>query len=608
MKKIITIALFLCFSSLAHAATNITTPTVSGHWTLAGSPYNIFNNVAVATGQSLIIDPGVEVVFQGFFSLKVNGAIISSGTSALPIVYRANDTSGWNDRYSVSGGWAGVVCEHSDSLRFEYCDVLNMKFAQDSGYGFSVINSNINIKNCNFYNNSIQSPLLGGILIWSLVHFEGSAVNISSCKFYNNYTTCELLRIEGHSLGASIVDCRFYDNAIAAYHGAGYIVSIRNNAIQFRNNETYNNKSSGGVFLSMNSGGQNVSLDRNRFYGNESNDAAISCFGGRTIIENNYICNNRDDSSDCGLSNGGGGIHISGFSSVDTFTFFVRNNIVANNFSTEWTGGIFIAECNAEIINNTVVNNSSTHSGGAICVTVDSAYHALFKTNRLTIRNNIFYGNTVSSITPSRDIYIIALSKLYLSCDHNWMQKGVGDNTFFMCSATGSVLIVGDTSDNFIGVNPGLNNPTHTADVNESAWNADFSLVASSQCINSGVVVPNIGYADYANNYRIFGTTIDIGAYEYGSNPFPLIAPLANPAKPANIVAYPNPASNLLFVTTAEVNGTLQLLDISGRQVAEQKVSTTTTAFDIHSIARGVYLAAWTNPGGEVQVQRVIVQ
>src|ERR1035441_6757608 len=60
MKKVSCILLLLCCAVFVNASTSITTPNVSGHWTLAGSPYEVFNNITVNAGQSLIIDPGVE--------------------------------------------------------------------------------------------------------------------------------------------------------------------------------------------------------------------------------------------------------------------------------------------------------------------------------------------------------------------------------------------------------------------------------------------------------------------------------------------------------------------------------------------------------------------
>src|SRR5690606_21790140 len=60
-----------CFiNTLAFAATNVSGGMLaSAHWTLSGSPYKIMGNVIVADNDTLVIDPGVVVEFQGKYKL-----------------------------------------------------------------------------------------------------------------------------------------------------------------------------------------------------------------------------------------------------------------------------------------------------------------------------------------------------------------------------------------------------------------------------------------------------------------------------------------------------------------------------------------------------------
>ena len=55
--------LFIIISAAVTAQTNITTTTVTGVWTLAGSPYLVQNYINIPAGQSLTIEPGVAVKF-----------------------------------------------------------------------------------------------------------------------------------------------------------------------------------------------------------------------------------------------------------------------------------------------------------------------------------------------------------------------------------------------------------------------------------------------------------------------------------------------------------------------------------------------------------------
>lgn len=72
---------------------------MSGAWTLADSPILIEGSITVPAGQTLVIEPGVEVIAQSWYKLTVNGTLVAEGTEEAPIRFGATD---------ASPGWLGI--------------------------------------------------------------------------------------------------------------------------------------------------------------------------------------------------------------------------------------------------------------------------------------------------------------------------------------------------------------------------------------------------------------------------------------------------------------------------------------------------------------------
>ncbi len=60
-------------------------------WTLSGSPYAITGNVTISNGTTLTIEPGVEIKFDGNFSLLINGSLYAVGTNDKWITFTSNN-------------------------------------------------------------------------------------------------------------------------------------------------------------------------------------------------------------------------------------------------------------------------------------------------------------------------------------------------------------------------------------------------------------------------------------------------------------------------------------------------------------------------------------
>jgi hypothetical protein len=156
-------------------------------------------------------------------------------------------------------------------------------------------------------------------------------------------------------------------------------------------------------------------------------------------------------------------------------------------------------------------------------------------TGRIYMKNNIFYN-------PE------SVDEIYL---YSSAAYGINSNVYLDYNN----IRGGESSIN----NPYSNNHVYYADTNITAdplfsslepGNSLFAMLsASSPCINSGIPdttgVDILPY-DLAGNWRVWNNRIDMGCYEYGSEPWVTIDDPIAPAVPINsLVAYPNPFSGL---------------------------------------------------------------
>lgn len=148
-------------------------------WTLANSPYLISSNVTVQTGVRLTIEPGVTVLFDGFYKIDVNGGLTADGTEEDPILFTSNRGPGtqfpadWQTVFLAASGLSSVI----DHCRFEFAvRGLSMKDnnvpISHSEFEFNVIGLEItrtstsSIEDNVFTNNTQYGILLLSDIVW----------------------------------------------------------------------------------------------------------------------------------------------------------------------------------------------------------------------------------------------------------------------------------------------------------------------------------------------------------------------------------------------------------------------------------------------------------
>lgn len=85
-------------------------------WQKSGSPYIIEENVLVQAEASLIIEPGVQVLFRGRFSIVVKGSLLASGTESENIIFTVLDSN-------IPQNWNKILLEGYSPSRLEWCRI-----------------------------------------------------------------------------------------------------------------------------------------------------------------------------------------------------------------------------------------------------------------------------------------------------------------------------------------------------------------------------------------------------------------------------------------------------------------------------------------------------
>ncbi|KAA3620876.1 MAG: T9SS C-terminal target domain-containing protein [Bacteroidetes bacterium] len=197
--------------------TEIPEGPVSGLWRADCSPIMITGDIWIPDGETLIIEPGVEVIFRDHYKFDIQGQLLAEGTPDAMITFTAEDSvTAWNGLRFID------IPTTNDTSKLVYCKIR---------FGFP------------------QGPLDihksgGGILLKSV-----DKVIISHCEITDNRTFGDLNTGGG---GIGIMDCSplisnnfISKNDAAGGHGGG-IALISNANPVIINNIIFNNSAFGG--------------------------------------------------------------------------------------------------------------------------------------------------------------------------------------------------------------------------------------------------------------------------------------------------------------------------------------------------------------------------
>jgi hypothetical protein len=378
--------IFFIYSNLT-AQTSIPGGTVSGTWTVSGSPYHIMGSIMVPNDSTLNIEPGVTVNFQGAYKLYVQGRVIAIGIQTDTIHFTCDNTA---------NGWRGIrfenTPENNDTTKFSYC-----KFQYGKAYGETPEDNGGALYFNNFSKIIIENSRISNCAAWT---YGGGIYLIDS----NPIITGNIISNNSADRGGGIycinsnpvISNNNISNNSASRFGAG--IYSKNSNSEINNNIISNNSApndGGGIHCRDG----NSTIVNNTIYNNTAfNGGGILCVLGNSLIDGNTIYNNY-------ASANGGGVYCHNGTVTNNLIFDnsaarcgglycshsqVSNNVISNNHSTESSGGISCwHDCsisfnlitnnsapkgggigsyvNSVITNNTISNNSASYGGGICC-------------------------------------------------------------------------------------------------------------------------------------------------------------------------------------------------------------------------------------------------
>ena len=283
---------------LGGADTYIAGP-VSGNWSLLGSPYQVLADIEVPGGQTLTIDPGVSVIFNGNYKFIVHGTLSAVGSEGDSILLTHHIPH-------ASFTWKGIYFEVAQGVsELAYC-IIEWGYAQGivgqpdaKGGAAHVYNSTVNIHHCRISDNKAD------------VKGAGICLNGASGAIYANTIINNTSMGDGGGVFAEFCsDTYLQGNWISgnsAEKGAGVQFVYNGGALE-ENVITYNTatfSNGGGIYLEHSSPAivGNV-INHNSSTGTNSG-SGIYCYStSNPMILYNEICANNHSGVYCATTSG----------------------------------------------------------------------------------------------------------------------------------------------------------------------------------------------------------------------------------------------------------------------------------------------------------------
>ncbi len=293
-------SLLLSLIIILLATNNNAQTTVSGNqqgvWSKGDSPFLVVGEITVNSGDTLLIESGVTVEFQGHYKFNVLGKLIARGAVNDSIFFIPADTS---------IGWGGIRFTNASGVSllnycsFKYGKTSPSDYPDNHGGAAVLINSDAIFNHSLFaYNDATGDDDGMGGAIYGINTGSASQTltRFANCTFLSNHAFGEGGAIKFSSDLNSLIDsCVFINNNCNYGGGAISFYSVYKTRIKnslFANNFT--EYGSGGATQAMGNGNI-IYITNSTFYGNQARhgDGGAMYFAySQTEIVNSIIREN----------------------------------------------------------------------------------------------------------------------------------------------------------------------------------------------------------------------------------------------------------------------------------------------------------------------------
>ena len=178
-------------------------------WLASDNPHEITANVTVNNLVTLTLEPGVEVYFNGNYSIIVNGALSAEGTEDNLIIFT---------RGAGISNWASLSFYAGAGGTFDHCII---EWA--GSYGISAINCSLSVSNCTIRHNNYG------------IYTDTINPNLTNNIIENNATGLRISNYSSPTVGANNV---FKDNDTGLYFNDCMNPTVAETAV-IEDNATY---------------------------------------------------------------------------------------------------------------------------------------------------------------------------------------------------------------------------------------------------------------------------------------------------------------------------------------------------------------------------------